>query len=806
MNSKVTHARIIACLGVLSLLTACGDDTRSTHVRDSGLDAGPASPSIEELDAAADGEPSNELDADRIVDSGSSTSDSDAGVHDSGGQTTSPNTESEVDSGSEPLFCGEFVRVDSDDRGEIPPYERIRDEAALASREWSCLLQEGPTAALDAGSQGDAQIPGAADTPDYLSELGCLSDFNRMASHTAAGPSVKVIVDRYAPRTAEGEFPIYFINSERYGLHYDFAVDPKYLNVGPQGLLPTVGTLAEFNANEYTSPERRFLLGALTYYSDTDTWAYELAPNDAAGGDLILTAWDLVEKHAWVGSEMKLHTTSDAIATVAQQLPDDVDAIPTSKLINQTFQALNLAESVGRLRFITAQDLESQTKYVDFQDIVVLDHVPNDISVTLGIITDDFQTPLAHINVLSQNRGTPNMALKGAFQDESLRALENQWVRLAVYQDHYELEPVSSEVAQDWWDAHKPATVAVPRVDKETTELRDIEKLVDLETDSVYDAVKKATLTFGGKAAHYAVLAHIDGLPVQKAFSIPVHYYFEFMERNGFDEHVATMLADADFQSSPEVRDARLEELRDAMKQAPMNPEFMADLRVKLAEEYAGQRMRFRSSTNAEDLDGFTGAGLYTSKSGDESGPNPDPDESFDNAIRKVWASVWFFRAFEERRYRGIAHEDVGMALLVHRSFPDEFANGVALTNNPFDKSGAYPAFYINVQRGEESVVLPPPGQTTDAYLHHWDGDGQRVQYLSYSNSTLVGEQETVLTTSQIAELGKALATIRSFFAPAYAKGANWWAMDVEFKFDPAPGQCPQLFVKQARPFGNTTD
>ena len=50
-----------------------------------------------------------------------------------------------------------------------------------------------------------------------------------------------------------------------------------------------------------------------------------------------------------------------------------------------------------------------------------------------------------------------------------------------------------------------------------------------------------------------------------------------------------------------------------------------------------------------------------------------------------------------------------------------------------------------------------------------------------------------------------ALARIREFFAPAYADGANWWAMDVEFKFDAEPDQCPQLYVKQARPFGNST-
>jgi hypothetical protein len=376
-------------------------------------------------------------------------------------------------------------------------------------------------------------------------------------------------------------------------------------------------------------------------------------------------------------------------------------------------------------------------------------------------------------------------------------------VRLEVRQEGYDLATVSEEEADAWWEEHRPAVVQVPQVDKQTSELVDIEDLVDLDADPVYDAVKKATVTFGGKAAHYAVLRHIEGLPVAKAFAVPVRYYFEFMQQHGFDQRVDQLLSDPEFMDSPEARDIRLEELRDAMHEAEVDPEFMATLRQKLATEYPGVRMRFRSSTNAEDLDGFTGAGLYTSKSGDES-PDRAPEDAertFDAAIRKVWASVWFFRAFEERRYRGIDHKDVGMGLLVHRSFPDEEANGVALTNNPFDKTGAYPAFYVNVQMGEESVVMPPEGQSTDSYLHHWDTEGQRVQYFSYSN--LVPSDRTVLTTRQTHDLGEALARVRTFFASAYANGSEWWAMDVEFKFEGEPGECPELFVKQARPFGS---
>ncbi len=50
-------------------------------------------------------------------------------------------------------------------------------------------------------------------------------------------------------------------------------------------------------------------------------------------------------------------------------------------------------------------------------------------------------------------------------------------------------------------------------------------------------------------------------------------------------------------------------------------------------------------------------------------------------AIRKVFASFYNENAFLERLRLGVDESKVGMALLVHHSFPDdgELANGVAV-------------------------------------------------------------------------------------------------------------------------------
>jgi hypothetical protein len=649
----------------------------------------------------------------------------------------------------------------------------------------------------DGGDTGDGgrtftcQLAEGAEAPDSLPEMGCLSDFSLLASEPPdssipGARSVKTVLDR-ADSNA-----LYFQNSQRYPIHWDFAS----ANLSGRGL-PIVGGLQEFNAVEYYSPDRRFVLGAVTYYEGPQVWAYEISPYDTASAEMIELSYLAIQEHAFFGKELRFHPTSEAVEREAANLPETVKQISTEELFEGIdYQPLNLAEALGRLRFAQAANLHQE--YLDFREIVVLDSVPNDISVVLGIITAEFQTPLSHINVLSQNRGTPNMGLRGALDHPDLRALEGKWVRLVVGPFQWSIAEVSQAEADAWWEAHRPSQVMVPRLDLTVTALTDVEDMLDTSLP-MKERIKAAIPAFGGKAAHYAELYSIEGVPVPKAYAVPVYHYVQHLERNGIDTMIGEMLADPEFQNSPAIRDQRLAAVREAIKTAPVDPDLIAALVAKLAAEYDNDRVRFRSSTNAEDLDGFTGAGLYTSKTGDPD----DPQRPLEDAIREVWSSVWFFRAFEERSYRGIDHLSVGMALLSHWSFPDEYANGVALTANPFDTSGIEPGQYVNVQRGEASVVMPLPGVSSDEFIYQYELPGQPIIFISHSN--LVPRDATVLTPEQTYELGQGLSLLHRHFAEAYGPPPEnpfaWYGMDVEFKFDEPRGGGPiQLFIKQARP------
>jgi hypothetical protein len=630
--------------------------------------------------------------------------------------------------------------------------------------------------------------------PDYAQQMGCLADFDQLASapldaSIPGARSVKTVLDRVDDNS------LYFMNSVRYPIHWEFAS----AHLSGDGL-PFVPDLSTFNATEYTSPDRRFVLGAITFYEEPQVWAYELSPYDTASAEMIELAYIAIRDNVWFGDELYFHPTSTSIEDVAEDLSDEVKVITTDELFaGITYQPLNLGTSMGQLSFYKTDELEESS--VDYRQIVVLDGVPNDIGVVAGIITAEFQTPLSHINVLSQNRGTPNMALKGAMEEIELTDLSGKWVELTVEPMDWSIREVTKEEADAWWEANRPDPIVVTPMDTSVSDLVDEEDMLDPEIEDLKEAIAAVVPRFGGKASHFGAMSAIgEDVPHPSGFVIPVYWYDKHMTDNGLWPLVDEMLADEDFQSSGSVRAEKLAELRDAIVAAPVDPDFIDLVSAHIQDGYdAGRypttRFRFRSSTNAEDVSGFNGAGLYTSKTGD---PN-DADRLIEDAVREVWASVWSYRAFDERSYYSIEHRDIGMALLCHRGFPDENANGVAVTANIYDLAGLEPAFYVNVQLGEASVVFPEDGVSTDQYLHYFQQAGSPVVYLAHSN--LVPEGETVLSNSQTYQLGVALNAIHNHFYAAYGD-EDFYAMDVEFKFDTPEGATePQLFVKQARPY-----
>src|SRR4051812_40729523 len=183
-------------------------------------------------------------------------------------------------------------------------------------------------------------MDGTAST-QYVERIECSSDFRALGSEPidASIPgarSVKVILD-----TANSNHQ-YFQNSVLYKVHYDFAST----HLSGNGL-PVVPSLAEFNTSQYYQPDRRFVLGAVTYYDGPKAWVLEMAPYDTASAAMMETLFRSVKAHAFFGPGLKFHPTSDAVALEAAKLPTDIPRVSTDELYaGISYQPLVLSTGV----------------------------------------------------------------------------------------------------------------------------------------------------------------------------------------------------------------------------------------------------------------------------------------------------------------------------------------------------------------------------------------------------------------------------------------------------------------------------
>ncbi|MDH7599727.1 MAG: PEP/pyruvate-binding domain-containing protein, partial [Sedimentisphaerales bacterium] len=225
--------------------------------------------------------------------------------------------------------------------------------------------------------------------------------------------------------------------------------------------------------------------------------------------------------------------------------------------------------------------------------------------------------------------------------------------------------------------------------------------------------------------------------------------------------------------------------------------------------------LRFRSSTNVEDSEQYSGAGLYDSYSGcpaddlddDSSGPcGCDPcrpsEQGVFRAIRKTFTSFYNENAYLERIKRAVDESKVGMAILVNPSFPDpiELANGVATVEITTDKG----QIHLVSQLGATSVTNPT-GQAIpeEVILQILSGWALKVPVPSdiKQYSSLVPLGGTVMTFSaDYKELGNLLILVSKTFKEVTGKDS--FTLDLEYK-KVAPGDktLPNggIVIKQVR-------
>ena len=437
-----------------------------------------------------------------------------------------------------------------------------------------------------------------------------------------------------------------------------------------------------------------------------------------------------------------------------------------------------------------------------FRDVVVLRHLPNELSTVAGAISLERQTPLSHVNLRAVQDGVPNAYVGNALGDPMVARLVGRYARYEVAEDPgkvfswtnpatgaveeragYVLTEATAEQVAAHHEARRPAGPQTPARDLTVTAYRALGSVAFADADA-----------FGVKAANLATLRTfaLTDVEVPDGYALPFHYYDAFMRHNGFYDDVDDLLGDGEFAGSIAVRDAELRKLRRRIRNGAM-PEWMATSLGTLQGLFPeGTPIRCRSSTNNEDLPGFSGAGLYDSVT------HRPGEGHLSKSIKQVFASLWNLRAFEEREFHRIDHRAATMGVLMHPNFDGELANGVAVSDDPV--YATEDAYYVNAQVGENLVTNPSSAAVPEELLltaaEYWQ-DGEYEETL-VQRSNLVADDARVLEAAHVATLYAALGTIHERFAALYAvEDGDEFSMEIEFKVTAADA----LAIKQARPW-----
>ncbi|WP_224365610.1 PEP/pyruvate-binding domain-containing protein [Hyalangium versicolor] len=602
--------------------------------------------------------------------------------------------------------------------------------------------------------------------PPFISEIRDAATFAAYAHPIGTDDVGKFLIDLKSDR-------IYFFDVNLYQLHYDF-VSKVILR---HKMSPEERT--EYFRN-YSEEKPNYILGYITHHRSAKRWTFSFWESDRIRAADVRRARERLLKSFFI-QDVAFRPESTKQEALLAELKD-IPTVTSDTLYKEAdYRPFNVGNALGRLR-IVPPGTPYESLIFEPDDIVILQDSYPDLPPVAGVLSTRFSTPLSHVNLRARAWGIPNATLK----DAATRYAEwnGQLVRLEVRNQSHVLRSATEQELNAWKQARESARkILVPEADLTVHELRPLEKM----------RAQDARL-FGTKASNLGeiVQARLKGVFVPNGFGIPFVFYVEHLKRHGLDAELETMLADPRFQQDAKVRRERLEAFRARITAAPIDEALLDQVEAQVKGPLGGQGVFVRSSTNAEDLKGFNGAGLY------DTVPNVVGREALGAAIKQVWASLWNFHAVEERTRFGIEPRSVFSGVLVQTGV-NATAAGVLVTKNLYDSRDDH-TYTINAKRGLGLSVVS--GTTVpEQVLYDIKYPGARVLSRSADATMLVfdaqGGIKEVPTASEAPVLPEARARDLSLAAAKLVKVfRNSGPLDIEWVLE---GE--KVWIVQARPF-----
>ena len=628
--------------------------------------------------------------------------------------------------------------------------------------------------------------------------------FAQLSGHLGGYPFVKVVVERTGPSAPR----IHFINHHRYQFHADYIAE-QILGIPASEIDKDIDA---FNRSVYLSSDRRFCLGILALHRTASTTAgagavareerfftLETVEIDNMDLEMIRFFYDFVKSNLDPDFPLFFKPANNQQEALITDVPAaSLPRIYSHELFaSARYIALNPGSARGRLRaFKTEEEYRAARPTLEWYDIIVMHRVPDDIPRVSGIINAHHTTPLSHTNVLASGWQIPNAIQLGIFDQVSRDGLDGQWVIYGV--DANAPQIALAKIDRPVEVNQRPAwSVQRIKLEEPETKPTPIVELTELRMSDRY--------RYGTKAANLGELAHILsqgsdrlmgfyrikrpprahllpflakflGLPetadaqvlgrkasdflrkniqIPRGIAVPFSVQQEFLESSPRIQQAIGKLKMALELDAREI-DALCLDLQTLIRGTRVPEKLRSAIDSHIANALAGvSKFVVRSSSNAEDLQNFSAAGIY------ESINHVATADSIFESIKEVWASLVSPRSVRLRHEVGISLDDCYMGVIVQEEVEAQLG-GVMVTTNPMNRTGDFRNVYINASSQSVAHIV----QGTDIpfqYLFNTVEGGGRTLSLGSSEADLSEAQQQML--QRLAFAGRLL---QSHFSPDY--------------------------------------
>ncbi|MFD7923597.1 PEP/pyruvate-binding domain-containing protein [Streptomyces sp. NPDC059740] len=601
-----------------------------------------------------------------------------------------------------------------------------------------------------------AAVAKAATDRTVVGENLSLPLFRTLSGVLAGHPYLKVVVDR-------AEATWHLLDTAAHPFHVNYTAT-RILGMGLDEL---DSRLDEFNASVYTDPERRFLLGVLSLHTEQEAegrertfLVLETTEADTMHGELLEFFYAFVRER--VDGRLPLllkpanHGQEEELAAISEQR---VPRVLSHELFGtRTRTPLNPGEATGRLRYFrTVAEYEAAAGGLGWTDIVAMPCLPDDVPRVAGFVNTAPITPLSHTNVLASGWGIPNAIIRDLEQLVEKDSLDGSWVRYRVREDEISLELLEQvpELRAPSWHQQRirlepPLLEDAPvlslyrlrsadrdRYGTKAANLGELHHVLDSRTadltafhgrprpprENLYGHLAaRLGLHAPSPAKLRAAAASFVARTVRapEGVALPFSLLHRFLTSSPALQQGIGKLKMALELDATDVLDSLCLEIQHLIRHTPV-PESVAGqiTRACPAPLAAGDRLVVRSSSNAEDLPGFSAAGVYDSVT------TVRGAGELLAAVRQVWASLLSPRSVRLRHQVGISLDDTYMGVIIQLYVPAALG-GVLVTCNPTRRED-FRNVYLNCSPGSPEQVVEG-GVLPQQYLYNTvEGGGRTV-------------------------------------------------------------------------------